>query len=211
MRSSLSLFTRNPYRRGALALAALLVTLAMLAAPASAYWIPDGHHIGYYSGTTSRKLVMYDETGDGSWMSGEGAWAQDYLGYWVYWAQQHGVPLPYLDYHTSGGLAGCDNDYQAVDVCVGNPGNGNAALATYSYDINGHVTYATVTVLPSYNFNSRQREAIMCQEVSHVFGLDHNPYDPSSCMYPVLQQNPGIFYDAEDDTSMRNFYSGHQP
>lgn len=171
--------------------------------------LPGNNHAGYYPGTTTRRLVWYDETGNANWLAAQGTFAQNYLNYWSFW-NGNGVKLGYLDYRTSGGTAGCGNQYRGLDVCGGNPGAGYEARATIYKDSSQHVTYATVTVRLASGITAAQKSSVICQEVSHVLGLDHNP-STGSCMYQQVIAAAPQFYDLHDDETMRGFYGGHLP
>lgn len=73
-----------------------------------------------------------------------------------------------------------------TQVCNGNYGN-NGWLGLASINITGgtHITQGTAKMndtyfnTPTYN-NTNEREHVMCQEVAHTFGLDHQSTDGSS-------------------------------
>lgn len=67
--------------------------------------------------------------------------------------------------------------------------NGWLGLASINLDSNGHITQGTAKENDSYNSywdaNPGERENVMCQEIGHVFGLDHTSTDGSdqnTCM-----------------------------
>lgn len=188
--------------------------VVLAAPPSSAHMIAPGYnHIGNHPGTGNRFFQWFDETGHGGWVAAEGRWAQTYYNYWAFWNRDRGVPVPYLDYRTSGGSAGCFNDQYALDYCLGDPGSGHAALARWATDSASHVVRGNVIQRDGYT--DRQKESIVCQEVSHILGLDHNEHFSTSasqsCMYPFVTSNPSVSWDVHDDESFRQFYSGHQP
>jgi hypothetical protein len=67
--------------------------------------------------------------------------------------------------------------------------NGWLGLASINLDSNGHITQGTAKENDSYgsywDANPGERENVMCQEIGHVFGLDHTSTDGSdqnTCM-----------------------------
>lgn len=192
-------------------LAAGVQLAALNAPPAAAHMNASHNHVG---GSRERSLVWYDETGHPGWVAAEGRYAQTHYNYWAFWNRDRAVPVPYLDFRTSGGTPGCRNQPLGIDVCMGDPGGAHAALAWYTFAADTrHVISGNVTVRNTYT--DRQKEAIICQEINHVLGLDHNAHFPTSasqsCMYPSLTANPAVAYDAHDDETLRSMYAGHQP
>jgi hypothetical protein len=170
----------------------------------------------HIAGGTNRTIRGYDETGQASWQTPIGRFAQSYFNYWGFWNRDRGVPVPYLDYRQSGGAPGCGNQAAGeFDICLGDPGAGNGGVIRYRYDTGtDHLLGGTHIILRN-SYTDRQRESLGCQEISHVFGLGHNSHTSAaateSCMYPDTVSNPGVFYDSHDDSTLRTFYSGHQP
>lgn len=73
-----------------------------------------------------------------------------------------------------------------TQVCNGNYGfNGWLGLATISITDGTHITQGSAKMNDSYfntstYNNTNEREHVMCQEVAHTFGLDHQSTDGSS-------------------------------
>jgi hypothetical protein len=175
---------------------------------------PGYNHIGYHPSTGDRFFRWFDETGNPAWIEAQRRFATTYYNYHYFWNRQRGVPLPYLDWRLSGGTAGCGNESYAFDFCLGYPRKAGAiAEARWSQDGSSHVYRAGIVTLDG--FTARQKEAIVCHEVTHILGLDHNAHYSTSasqsCMYPSIGANPAVAYDVHDDTTLRQFYSGHRP
>lgn len=171
-------------------------------------------HVGYWPGTQERSMVLYNETGSQAWNDAGYRWAVTHYNYWNFWWVGLGVPVPYVDYQTQGGAPGCGNTANGADICIGDPDPGHAAEAHWSWDSNQHIVAPSWVELRD-GYNDRQKEAIICQEVSHIMGLDHNTHAGSSsdntCMWPTLTSYPHIAWNEHDDVTFRDFYSGHQP
>lgn len=184
------------------------------AEPSSAHmYAPGYNHIGFHPETGDRVFRWFDETGHAGWVAAQSRWATTYSSYHNFWNRERGVPVPYLDWRTSGGTAGCFNQPYALDFCLGDPGPGAAAVARWTTGSGSHVIFGSVVARDGYT--DRQKEFIVCQETSHILGLDHNSHFPTSasqsCMYPVVTSYPYVAYDVHDDVTLREFYSGHQP
>jgi hypothetical protein len=198
------------------AISGLLVHLSPTQQATAHMWAPYYPHVGYWPGTQERSMRLYDETGSGAWNEAGLRWATTHYNYWWFWWVERGIPVPYVDYQTAGGAPGCGNTDYGADLCIGDPGSGHAGLAIAAFDSNSHIGWGS-TVIVRDGWTSRQKEAIVCQEVSHIMGLDHNDHPGSSasntCMYPYItsKRNPYVAWNVHDDETFREFYIGHQP
>lgn len=72
-----------------------------------------------------------------------------------------------------------------IRVCNASYGtNGWLGLASINLDSNGHISQGTAKMNDSYSStwtsDSNEAKHVMCQEVGHTFGLDHQSTDGSS-------------------------------
>jgi hypothetical protein len=193
-------------------LSSVFVVVAGPAPQASAHmWEGGWFHVGYYPGTTTRMIRIYDETGRTDWNYPLGTFFRNYWNYWAFWNRDRGVDVPYIDYRQSGGLGGCGNQgHSELDICLGNPAGGAAGITRLWRDGSGHITSGSHVILRD-GFNNRQRESLGCHEGGgHGIGLDHNP-STGSCLYSPMSNWPPVFYDGHDDETLRVFYDGHMP
>jgi len=59
---------------------------------------------------------------------------------------------------------------------------GWSGLAQISLSSGNHIAWGTTKINESYSFTSAAKQHVMCQEVGHDFGLDHQFTNAGSCM-----------------------------
>ena len=157
--------------------AAVLVG-ASLTANATHSW--NGYH--WARTTSSFTLQTLDSTvanGNANWPQLLGLAASD-------WNQSTKLDLNIQPYtNTSTSRKRCTAVAGKIRVCNASYGNnGWLGLASINLDSNGHISQGTAKMNDSYSstWTSDPNEArhVMCQEVGHTFGLDHQSTDGSS-------------------------------
>lgn len=114
----------------------------------------------------------------------------------------------------------CQPTSGRVEVCNNKYGrNGWLGVASIWLNSSGHITQSTVKVNDTY-FNSKPyntaawKNSVMCQEIGHTFGLDHQDEDfynkpLGSCMDysadPTLNQHPN----QHDYEQLETIYNSH--
>lgn len=82
---------------------------------------PGYNNIGYHPSMGDCFLRWFDETGNPAWVEAQRRFAITYYNDHYFWNRQRGVPVPYLDWRTGGGTAGCGNG------ACGNPFDSSSA------------------------------------------------------------------------------------
>ncbi|MEU0880420.1 hypothetical protein ABZ345_17600 [Lentzea sp. NPDC005914] len=73
----------------------------------------------------------------------------------------------------------------------------------------GHIAWGTTKVNDSYSWTSAARRHVMCQEVGHDFGLDHQFTNAGSCMDYAGINDPGyVSPNTHDYNQLASIY-GH--
>ena len=150
-----------------LALLAVLVAVsATLAGAASANHSWGGYHWARTANPFTVKLGDNLTTAD--WKSDLGQTSAD-------WSKSTVLDTTVV---TGGAKGRCRPTSGRDEICNGSYGNNGWLGLAQIWLSGGHITQGTVKVndtyfsLPQYN-NSAEKEHVMCQEVGHTFGLDH--------------------------------------
>ena len=101
------------------------------------------------------------------------------------WSQSTKLDLAVSAYdNSSTGRRKCSAVAGKIRVCNGSYGkNGWLGLASINLDSNGHISQGTAKMNDSYTSSwadPNESKHVMCQEVGHTFGLDHQSTDGSS-------------------------------
>ncbi len=87
--------------------------------------------------------------------------------------------------------------------------NGWLGLASLNIDSGNHILYATAQLNDSYSMTQDERNSVMCQEVGHLFGLDHTSTNGSSqdtCMDYSSNPSDGVWPNAHDFEMLEEIY-----
>ncbi len=151
---------------------------ASLTANATHSW--NGYH--WARTTSSFTLQTLNSTvanGNANWPQLLGLAASD-------WTQSTKLDLRVSTYsNTSTSRKRCTAVAGKIRVCNASYGNnGWLGLASINLDSNGHISQGTAKMNDSYastwTTDSNEARHVMCQEVGHTFGLDHQSTDGSS-------------------------------
>jgi hypothetical protein len=186
---------------------ALALSLSVGATPALANHSWGGYHWARPAGPFSPALQLGDNVGS-SW----DAWLSDASSDWSQSTSGNPVRTVVSTGFTTGRK--CRGTSGRVEVCDATYGN-NGWLGLASIWIQGaHITRATVKMNDTY-FNTSTynranwRESVMCQEVGHVFGLDHQSEDPNvdknTCM--DYYRDPNLDPNTHDYEELAIIYS----
>lgn len=166
----------TPSRRRTLFAVSLLVVVATFAAVTSANHSWGGYHWARTSNPFTLKLG--DNLTSADWKSHLSQTSQD-------WNSGAGTPVLTAIVAGRSTSRKCSMVAGTTQVCNGTYGN-NGWLGLASINISGsHITQGTAKLNDTY-FNTatynnpNEREHVMCQEVAHTFGLDHQSTDGSS-------------------------------
>ena len=101
------------------------------------------------------------------------------------WSQSTKMDLRVAAYdNSSTGRRKCSAVSGKVRVCNASYGqNGWLGLASINLDSNGHISQGTAKMNDSYTsswVDPNESKHVMCQEIGHTFGLDHQSTDGSS-------------------------------
>src|SRR5205823_6283738 len=82
----------------------------------------------------------------------------------------------------AGGVKGnCRPTAGRVEVCNRSYGNnGWLGLAQIWISVGTHITQGAVKLNDTYSMNAAEKQHVICQEVGHTFGLDHQSTDGNS-------------------------------
>lgn len=139
---------------------AVLALLALVVAPVSANHSWGGYHWGRTSNPFTIKLGN-NVTGD--WGGHLSQTSSD-------WNKSAVLHTTIVAGQASGK---CRPTAGRDEVCNGRYGN-NGWLGLAQIWLNGsHITQGTTKLNDSYSMNQAEKEHVMCQEVGHTFGLDH--------------------------------------
>src|SRR2546423_7785604 len=85
----------------------------------------------------------------------------------------------------------CPSSAGKVRVCNYTYGStGWLGVAEINLSSGTHIAWGTTKVNDSYSMSSSAKQHVMCQEVGHDFGLDHQFTNASSCMDYAGQSDP---------------------
>ena len=156
-------------RKVLLSLAAAIVLTGALASSADASHSWGGYH---WARTANPFTISLGDNVSSAWDSYLRQAARDWS------ADTAGNPLN-ATVVAGSGKGRCKSVSGRVEVCSGSYGNnGWLGLATIWVDSNRHILRGTTKMndyyysLPKYN-NATWRAMVVCQEVGHTFGLDH--------------------------------------
>jgi hypothetical protein len=98
------------------------------------------------------------------------------------WSQSNVLNMSITSSNDSSGTRrSCASVGGQIRVCNHHYGNnGWLGLASINIDSNDHILYGIAKVNDSYSMDSVERNHVMCQEIGHLFGLDHVSVDGSS-------------------------------
>lgn len=96
-----------------------------------------------------------------------------------------------------------------VRVCNYTYGNtGWLGLAQINLSSGSHIAWGTTKVNDSYSFTAAAKQHVMCQEVGHDFGLDHQFTNTSSCMdYAGLDDPSYVSPNSHDYNQLTAIYN----
>jgi hypothetical protein len=168
------------FRPGAVLRTGVAVAVCATLAPGSHSW--GGYHWARTSNTFTLKLG--DNLTSADWKSHLSQTSQD-------WNSGQGTPVLTAIVVGPSNHKRCAMVAGTTQVCNGNYGN-NGWLGLASINITGgvHITQGSAKMNDTY-FNTatynnpNEREHVMCQEVAHTFGLDHqstNGTSQNTCM-----------------------------
>lgn len=175
-------------RRIALLGFAVAVSTAALAAPASASHAWSNYH---WARTANPFTIAVGDNVDASWEGSLATAASDWS------SDTAGNPLNAVV--VPGGTTGssCEPTSGRVEVCNAGYGDtGWLGIAEISVSADGHIVQGTARMNDSYlaTYPEVARQQVMCQEVGHDWGLDHQDTsgaDRNTCMdYADALDNP---------------------
>jgi hypothetical protein len=96
----------------------------------------------------------------------------------------------------------CPSSSGRVRVCNYTYGStGWLGVAQIALSGGSHIAWGTTKVNDSYSMSSAGKQHVMCQEVGHDFGLDHQFTNAGSCMDYAGQDDPGYVSPNQHDYS----------
>lgn len=191
----------------------LAVALFLAATPMAHAATEGGAHwktVPCYGGT-ARCVQVYDMTTDANTSTALRSYVST-----MNILRQYYPALPYLAYvdarSTPGYCGWYGDNAQTITVCNGNPGANNVGLSRLWWVSGMHLTNVASTFLPGQTIGTER--TTVCHEMGHALGLDHNLYDPASCMKPSIS-NSGYDdsrgYSAADISDLVGLYYSHYP
>jgi hypothetical protein len=85
----------------------------------------------------------------------------------------------------------CPSSSGAVRVCNYTYGStGWLGVAEINLSSGKHIAWGTTKVNDAYSMSSAGKQHVMCQEIGHAFGLDHQFTNAGSCMDYAGQDDP---------------------
>lgn len=181
-----------------LVIAALAVTTSV--ASASNSW--GGYHWARSSTSTVLRLTVLDSV-TSAWDSNLSAANADWNRSTVF---ENTISVSDSSAATR---SSCPSSSGRVRVCNYTYGqNGWLGLAQISLSGGKHIAWGTTKVNDSYSMSSAGKRHVMCQEIGHDFGLDHQFTNAGSCMDYAGQDDPSyVSPNSHDYSQLQSIYN----